>query len=586
MATHGLTPDLPSLGECSSNTYSLWAFRAKTTFKRLGVWAVVETGLGEDAKDKDRTADGVAFEMLAKSLSLSDLPLGEAAASAHDLWTGLFERYGPKSAMSDLDLEDAFREYVFVPGSSFRAYYAEKERLFALVKTARKINNVGGSFDAEKSGLDRVFVREVLKGMRGAVGFDVQLSLLQTELRAGTLGAKRLYDMLAGQEEVLGMNASLDSGAVLAVSSVNGPRQQTDAIGQWTTCEVCCTNKHFWKRCLLLKCGACGAMGHHLDVCAGKERKEARKAMAGLVAGNVGAVIADTGADVSITNNKYLFSTPYIPVHRRICCANGTFGYAVGVGTMRLKCMVNGMERFLDIPETFYVPSAPCTLISMGNLEDNGVKWEHDEEGQAIVFRKAKTNEMLAVAPKRGGVYVLQGQVWSGVTAHAMDSHSSSLLLWHRRLGHVNVGALRELANRQAIDGLTPSDVKGSLRCDSCLAGKVSRLPYPRSETSYTEPLQLVVSDVVGPLPVEAIVTRRLYFVVFTDQATKYVVTFAMQSKSEVFYYFRRYKAWAERITGKMLKALHTDRGTRARQNPLQHIKQINYIFSESPDSG
>ena len=74
------------------------------------------------------------------------------------------------------------------------------------------------------------------------------------------------------------------------------------------------------------------------------------------------------------------------------------------------------------------------------------------------------------------------------------------------------------------------------------------------------EPLELVHSDVCGPLNVQARGGYE-YFVTFIDDYSRYEYVYLMQRKFQTFGKFKEFLAEAERQLGKSLLCLRSDRG-------------------------
>ena len=74
------------------------------------------------------------------------------------------------------------------------------------------------------------------------------------------------------------------------------------------------------------------------------------------------------------------------------------------------------------------------------------------------------------------------------------------------------------------------------------------------------EPLELVHSDVCGPLNVKARGGYE-YFVTFIDDYSRYEYVYLMQRKSETFGKFKEFLAEDERQLGKSLLCLRSNRG-------------------------
>lgn len=54
------------------------------------------------------------------------------------------------------------------------------------------------------------------------------------------------------------------------------------------------------------------------------------------------------------------------------------------------------------------------------------------------------------------------------------------MLDWHRRMGHLNIGSLREAMQTDKVSGI---DLGSDLECEICLQGKTVRTPFPKKAT-------------------------------------------------------------------------------------------------------
>lgn len=69
-------------------------------------------------------------------------------------------------------------------------------------------------------------------------------------------------------------------------------------------------------------------------------------------------------------------------------------------------------------------------------------------------------------------------------------------------------------------DITTPNKNDISL-CKSCCLGKSHRLPAPASYTAYTQPFELIHSDLWGPSPSPSL-SGYSYYIAFVDTFTKF----------------------------------------------------------------
>ena len=90
------------------------------------------------------------------------------------------------------------------------------------------------------------------------------------------------------------------------------------------------------------------------------------------------------------------------------------------------------------------------------------------------------------------------------------------------------------------------------MNCDVCLRSKLTNLPFPKESNRSTKLLEIIHSDVCGPMRVESL-GRSKYFLTFTDDYSRYTEVFFIRHKSEVFQKFKDFKAKAEKLTGKIL---------------------------------
>jgi histone deacetylase 1/2 len=117
-----------------------------------------------------------------------------------------------------------------------------------------------------------------------------------------------------------------------------------------------------------------------------------------------------------------------------------------------------------------------------------------------------------------------------GRQAHGVTKSSYSL--WHRRLGYPASSVVHQILQ----DNNIPFSESKELVCDACQKAKSHQLPYPKSSSVSTFPLELVFYDVWGPAP--ASVGRYKYYVSFIDDYRKFTWIYLLKNKSDVFQKF------------------------------------------------
>ena len=87
--------------------------------------------------------------------------------------------------------------------------------------------------------------------------------------------------------------------------------------------------------------------------------------------------------------------------------------------------------------------------------------------------------------------------------------------------------------------------------CDYCLFGKQHRVSFCRSSTRKSNVLDLVYSDVCGPIKVESLGSNR-YFVTFIDDASQNVWVYVLKTKTKYFNSSRNFMPWWKERKGSL----------------------------------
>lgn len=132
---------------------------------------------------------------------------------------------------------------------------------------------------------------------------------------------------------------------------------------------------------------------------------------------------------------------------------------------------------------------------------------------------------------------------------------------WHSKLGHLCYKHMCKLRNGGAT-GVNFTDDDGSIKnCVKCAKAKLTRAPFKNSNVETTKALELVHTDVNGPMEVESIGGPR-FVVTFIDNFTRKVFIYLIRQKSDVFERFLEFKNYVELQTECKIKRVRSDNGT------------------------
>ena len=96
--------------------------------------------------------------------------------------------------------------------------------------------------------------------------------------------------------------------------------------------------------------------------------------------------------------------------------------------------------------------------------------------------------------------------------------------------------------------------------CRGCALGKNVKKPFSISDNRSKEVLDLIHSNVCGPMPV-IYLGGSLYYVTFIDDYSRKIWLYLLKTKDEVFSKFQEFKAEIENLTNKKIKTLRTYNG-------------------------
>nr|GFA70377.1 hypothetical protein [Tanacetum cinerariifolium] len=106
-------------------------------------------------------------------------------------------------------------------------------------------------------------------------------------------------------------------------------------------------------------------------------------------------------------------------------------------------------------------------------------------------------------------------------------------ILWHRRLGHLNVKTMNKLVRHNLVRGLPTKSFDNDHTCTACLKRKQHKASCKsKLVNSVTKPLHTLRKDLFGPTSVSSI-SHKWYCLVVMDDFSKFTWTFFLRTKDE-----------------------------------------------------
>lgn len=271
---------------------------------------------------------------------------------------------------------------------------------------------------------------------------------------------------------------------------------------------------------------------------------------------NSSSWVLDSGATRHMTSNIDFFKSLDTKYRSTVRVANQNTSTVYGVGSGEVECVTKaGKKHTLRLDGVLYVPDFESGLISINVLDKEGFKVlvEHG------VMTLNKNGVELAVADVQSGMYQLR--VAANALKVAVGHTDNCIHTWHHRFGHRDPQAIKKLEAKGLASGIkiTPCEIKEF--CESCIKGKLTRQPFPKRSRSQTiEPLELVHTDLCGPIPTQTPGGRR-YIMTMIDDYSRFTQIFLLKKKSQAGQVIKDFIAFSQTQFNKLPKAFRFDRG-------------------------
>ncbi|CAI7843877.1 unnamed protein product [Closterium sp. NIES-53] len=213
------------------------------------------------------------------------------------------------------------------------------------------------------------------------------------------------------------------------------------------------------------------------------------------------------------------------PNSRNVIVRSGDTLQAIGIGTIT----VNGKEgEVLNLKGVLHVPGLAANLLSCSQLAR-----------QEYIC----TFTMGGCTVRKGGSVVMEAKLEKD--------------LLHLRMGHAGRQQLVECVKKGGLKGVEIKEGGGQPRkCPDCTTGKLPRTSFPTSTTRASAPLELVHTDICGPMQTPEREKGSKYFITFLDDFSRLSWVTLVKTKDEVAKVFKRWIRYAEREAGVKVKIL------------------------------
>lgn len=210
----------------------------------------------------------------------------------------------------------------------------------------------------------------------------------------------------------------------------------------------------------------------------------------------------DSGSTSHMTKNKTILTNACESTDVDVVTANKSKMHIKCTGDINLDLITKSKNTSAILKNVQYSPVLCANLVSVGQLAKRGKRIVFEDDWCKILDKKQNIGTSSLV----NNLYKLNCEI---------DLPKAfSATLWHRRLGHICNDSLNNTKN--AVNGINFSDNKNKTeKCITCIKGKQTRQIAREAGTRAKKLLQLIHSNVCGPIPNSD--SGYKYFVSFVD---------------------------------------------------------------------
>lgn len=248
-----------------------------------------------------------------------------------------------------------------------------------------------------------------------------------------------------------------------------------------------------------------------------------------------------------------------------------------GKGPVSIVAEIEGHPKDVSVRDVLRVPGLRTNLLSVGKITDRGYRVIFEKEKADIVDKDGDT---ILVADRRNGLYYIREEnVEHSANTEVVEGTKAKNATeeWHRKMGHLNVRDLVECDRNGMVQGMNLGKIQEDFDCEICIRGKMTRTPFPKNSTRNSKLLEIVHSDVSGPMRVESN-GKAKYVVTFIDDYSRWCEIRLLKRKNEVLNAFKDFKVFAENRHGRKIQFLQSDNGREYRNEAFDKFLRENGI--------
>nr|GEW65716.1 retrovirus-related Pol polyprotein from transposon TNT 1-94 [Tanacetum cinerariifolium] len=186
----------------------------------------------------------------------------------------------------------------------------------------------------------------------------------------------------------------------------------------------------------------------------------------------------------------------------------------------------------VTISRVYFVKGLGHTLFSVGQFCDSDLEVAFRQH--TCFIRNLEGVDLLSGSQGKNLYTLSFGDMMKSSPIGLLSKASKTKSwLWHRRLSHLNFGAINYLARQGLVRGLPKLKFEKDHLCSVCAMRKSKKKSHkPKSEDTNHEKLYLLHMDLCGPMCVKS-VNGKKYILVIVDDYSRFTWVKCLRSKDE-----------------------------------------------------
>lgn len=525
MAAHGEELKIEKLK--NAETYQMWKFQIDILLKSKGLFEYTEVGCKCESTDKKKisewqTADAKVQNYIVTTVEKTVLVHLMNCKSGSAMYKKLQDLFERDSSQQKCLLLTNFYKFKFDAKKNVADNIAALETIAFRLKTLEEVIS------------DEMLIAKVLSELPEQFKHFVSAwESTQKEERTLT----NLVARLSAEEATNNDKTTVQEVSFRASSSSNRNSN--------VKCFNCNKFGHYARNCKTEKlkpCRICKKTNHAEEKCFFRKKNDGpgEAKVAFFTNGHAhgrSTWIVDSGASAHMTNDVKILENVKKQV-TPFTVANDSKMSSEAIGK------VNGEKCSLE--EVAFVPDLLSNLLSVNRVTENGGTVVF---GKSDVVIKYKGKEVLKGKKNSNGLYVVDVKTGSNAVLNVQE--------WHRKMGHLglkNLNALKSLSEGMNFDANCKID------CDVCIRAKQTRTPFSGELPKATRALEILHTDVCGPIETETYDGKK-YYVTILDDFTHYSEVHLAKNKSEASNIVKEFILRAENKKNEKVASIKSDNG-------------------------